>query len=328
MPTTVESTIGGTTPDYTTVTLWESATDNNLVTDDEVQRGLMRSATFSELGDLNGATTDSTRYRELTFDTGARYDPINDTGAKITATTGGQTFDAWENYARLTGFCIERGADATGGVCIWVNTSGTGVILDGITARVAATSGGTEGIYGAIDGPIFRNCLALRESFNGVGTGIESGGAKLHNCTSYGFSVGIGWTDAASIEIKNCIAEIGTGGDSSFFQYAADTLGDYNYNIAVGDAYAPGTNATQSAVRGDTWNDAGNDDFTLATGSDGIDNAEYLGADFTTSLDGTDRGTTASEWDAGCYAHSAGGGGLAALVAALTRKKRLQRLRM
>ena len=66
MPTTNTSTIG-TAQDYTTIAAWEAATDNDLVTGDDIEIGEINVAgNYNESVTIAGATTDATRYRHLT----------------------------------------------------------------------------------------------------------------------------------------------------------------------------------------------------------------------------------------------------------------------
>jgi hypothetical protein len=74
MPTTVTSSIGTSSRDYSTVTAWEAACPANLVTADQIWRGeCYNDSEFDEQALLSGITTDSTRYLELTAAAGQSF---------------------------------------------------------------------------------------------------------------------------------------------------------------------------------------------------------------------------------------------------------------
>lgn len=75
MATTVSKTIG-TGGDYSTVQAWEDAAPANLVTADQIWQGKLKNEEFVPGGTvvtIAGSTSDSTRYKELTTDTGASF---------------------------------------------------------------------------------------------------------------------------------------------------------------------------------------------------------------------------------------------------------------
>jgi hypothetical protein len=75
MPTTVNNTIGSGGA-YSTIPLWEDATDYDLVAADEIHYGLLLNQQHDIFGGITvfaGATTDATRYRTLKCNTGASF---------------------------------------------------------------------------------------------------------------------------------------------------------------------------------------------------------------------------------------------------------------
>ena len=84
MATEVIHTIGAGEP-YTTIAAWESAQQRNLVTADEIAVAELKSQTFSEDVAFNGWTTDTTRYILVRAASGAKYEHVADTGAKLVA---------------------------------------------------------------------------------------------------------------------------------------------------------------------------------------------------------------------------------------------------
>lgn len=76
MPTIVTKTIG-TGGDYSTLQAWEDAAPANLVTADQVWKGVINSATFNQTPSaqftVSGSTTDATRYKWLTVAPGCSF---------------------------------------------------------------------------------------------------------------------------------------------------------------------------------------------------------------------------------------------------------------
>lgn len=110
MPTTVNKDIGGGANDYADPFLWEAATDNDLVTADEVQVGNLYGEHTGNLL-MDGATTDATRYRVLQRATGegiGASDPYRYDGSLGAAITSASTYTAAacriaENHSRVVG---------------------------------------------------------------------------------------------------------------------------------------------------------------------------------------------------------------------------------
>jgi len=287
MPTVLETTIGGTSPDWSTIAGWEADTGYALTTADELCRGKMRAVDFAEAVVIFGATTDSTRYRELTFDTGARYDPAADTGAKVTGSGNSSCIQLAEVYARIVGFCAEYSGNGSNHAIAAASTS----TVDSIT--VIDNCSGTGSAHGINAGNSYTvvNCLFYRVAAgtNGFANGINFPGfgtSTAFNCTVYNARVsGI----AGTRNNTNCVVT-----DSGTSDFAGSPTGDYNIS---GDTTANGTNNIHSEVDTDLWTDPSAGDFTLKSGSAAIDFATATGIP-STDIIGTTRTTT---HDCGCY---------------------------
>jgi len=96
MATTITSSIGTSSRDYSTISAWESDTTYNLVTADVVEVGeCYADGTFAEAVDWTGATTDATRYRELTAAVGHWHEGVPGAGVVV----DGAYFFAYEAHA-------------------------------------------------------------------------------------------------------------------------------------------------------------------------------------------------------------------------------------
>jgi len=127
MPTTNVKTIGGTTPDYATIALWEAAIPANLITTDEIWRGECRDVTFSEadvaLG--SGVTTDATRYPILTREAGSNWDGTIANGPVVDEATGTATTNGYGllidcDFFRVVGIRVSNSQTKnTGNSSMW-----------------------------------------------------------------------------------------------------------------------------------------------------------------------------------------------------------------
>ena len=195
MPTIVDKTIGGASPDYSTLQAWEDAAPANLVTADQVWRGLLRNQTFSYTGSsavltISGSTSDSTRYKELTCEAGASFkDHANkltnalrassSNGALITSNTTNYVNSlivATEPFCRLVGLQISvtnvaSGKCLTGGNlydCILESGGANATDFASVARQVASA----------------RNCLFIsrRSGVTGI-VGHGTGTPTYWNCT-------------------------------------------------------------------------------------------------------------------------------------------------
>ena len=104
---TIVKTIGGTSPDYATWTLWEAAIPANLVTADEIWEGQGRDVLIDEENvDIGtGITTDSTRFIRLRAENATNFDGVAGNGPGIDKQGGtgsdGYGFRLTANYTQI-----------------------------------------------------------------------------------------------------------------------------------------------------------------------------------------------------------------------------------
>ena len=111
----ISKTIGGTTPDYTTVTLFEAAlpADITLATGtDEHWIGKARAARFSESVVFSGTTTDATNKVTLTYDSGAGLDgrarEVSSAGAELYSNNASGVIQAQINHFEMDGIDLHQ----------------------------------------------------------------------------------------------------------------------------------------------------------------------------------------------------------------------------
>lgn len=299
-PTVVEESIGATGRDYATIADWVAATALHLVSREEIRRGVLYDdADFAEQVIVEGATTDSRRYRELVPATGQRYDPVRDSGVTITDGSGGATVTLAEDFARLTGVKVANTYNSSGtNACVSSTSSGIRVV--GVVGVMTATTAAGEGIvfYSGGTNARFRNCIAIGNSNTaGASKGfiVEGSGSKVQNCAAIRIrrgTTGTGFMDD------------GTGG--VLFENCACASSDIGFNVTTGwqnhngsfDTTASGPGAVQSFTATSVWTDSANNDLRLIAGSVLVNAGFNLSLDFTDDITGATRTGT---WEIGPY---------------------------
>lgn len=291
MPTTVISSIGS-GKDYSTYNAWDSAKDYDLVAADEVQIGQMyNSEVAAGTFTMFGATTDAAHYRKIMAAPGLEYDPITDTGIKVSRTAGDyRTWIMSEEYGRMSNIGhagrVEVGGFGQGNMTfenVWVETSNpsgsVGMDVDTINTFINVI----------VVSPV----STTAEGFDIVTASI---GSKFYNCVAIGFKYGfsLGAATVAGTVFQNCAAVDNTTAD---WLNGATSSGAITNNLSS-DATAIGTSAQLSESSADTFEDTAADDFHPKRGGAAVANGVDLSGTFTTdfALD-----TRSAPWDIGAY---------------------------
>ncbi|MEK9722233.1 MAG: DUF2163 domain-containing protein, partial [Rhodospirillaceae bacterium] len=285
----------GTGKDYSTVALWESATRKHLIgTNTRYIGELYDQVTIASSTEqvFQGAITDATRYRHLRNATGARYDPISDTGAKMSGNNASATADEasvlriQESYFRLEGVGVVQNATLDDRHCdTIVVEAGAGVRLEGVFCLLEG-GGGTNAFtrrmiwfrYGS--GHLAQNCIVKGGTgTDGANRGIIADSNKTdilhcvaHRCRRHTGATGFGGSGTGN-RCYNCMAA------ASDFCYDTAATFRQSHNIAT-DTSAIGTLAVRNVAAADIFNDASNSDYRQPAGSPGIDSALALGVEF------------------------------------------------
>lgn len=224
MATTVTQTIisagGG---DFTTIALWESGTDNNLVAADEVRVGEIRpkGSDWAENVTILGATTDATRFRRLNVRVVDHHTGTAATGERVKPTANGHVFTVSEDFFQAEWFEVSHGNPAESDEGFRVNNTGCffrhmliydldELFCDGIRA-------GANGITITVENCFFwdidRTACHIQNQQNVV--------FKVYNCSA--LNVTLSGNDAYSVfgfdkdsarnntnstmEVRNCVAD-------------------------------------------------------------------------------------------------------------------------
>ena len=188
----------GTGKDYTTWTLWEAATDNDLVTQDRIEIGEGYAETLTEAPQFFGAITDATRYRI------AR--------ANSTAVHGG-VFGS--------GHVIQIGGGA-------FTVSEANFLLQDMTIRHSGT--GTYALNMAAGPGYVERCFVSADVGSTVTYAVMfEGGGHIRSSLVVGYNVGIAFNSTAAGEASNCTVIGRTNIDDA----AVPAFGIYNLAAGV-----------------------------------------------------------------------------------------------
>jgi hypothetical protein len=320
MTTTITNTIGASGSDYATIALWEDGTDNtSLVGADEIRVGACKNEVF-DLGaggvTIAGATTDATRYRQLTTDASAsfrdnanvqtnalRYNESNGCAIKG-AVYLGYVIECTENYARFSGLQISAGNADSGAI----THSGSNALIENSIAE-GGRNGGALVISGA--SAMCRNTLIVgrRASAAVIANGGGSGATtNFVNCTIATPSDVTANTNGISsaygaCNVKNCAIFGATNvknGNSTFTFTNCMTDATGTTGVTGGKTYANQFQNTADATR----------DFRAKTGADLVDAGTTDSTNAANDIAGTAR-PSGSSYDIGAWelVQVGGGGG-------------------
>lgn len=309
MATTVNKVIG-TSGDYTTLQAWEDACPANLVSSDQIWRGLCKNQEFvssSIVLNISGITTDVNRYLEITTDTGAsfmdnanvrtnalRYNASNGAAIRFTGAYSGAVTNT-VNYTRISKLQI----------------CGTGNHSSAITTASAITN--------------IENCIYEAPRF--LGAIVSTGSGTFTNCLGVNTYSGNATHahDISYLTTRNCTfvsinnATNGVRAQYGTFQLHNSYVGNCTTARTGNSTPTYTTNASSVASPPSGWTGnipfstatfenitSGTHDFRLKAGSGLIG----IGTDFTTDVPNDITGTArTSTWDIGAWEDVSGGGG-------------------
>jgi hypothetical protein len=238
---------------YTTMQAWEDARDGDLVARDAVEKGEMyKDSVFSGQINIDGSTTDATRYMWLTVAPGERHNGTAGTGAKIDPTGDIDWLGAINikdpytkiEWLEITGFTgIEARGVQIDGTFDGTNKGENTTINQLLIHDYPDASNDTRGIA-VINGSVAVNTITNTIIYGGDTTGILVSGSNtaasvtnvtLNNAGSRGIYVGTSGTVTATntVSVNHSAADYGTTGTGVY-----DAASDYNMSS---DGTAPGT---------------------------------------------------------------------------------------
>lgn len=342
---TVTKSIGTSSRDYSTITLWEADLDDGgeySASDDAVGE-CYNDSTFAEDVVIDGGSTIGLSSITLTAATGEEHDGTAGTGARLVPSANGQGFLisstvstitlSWLEWDGTDQFCRDDGA-------ILVATGSTNTInVANMLVYDSESSGAglAPNLYRHDSGNAnVMNCIFYGGTYTGGSGAAPHAWARLNagsshtgqalNCTVHGCNnngsgngFGLSTLDTVGNEetVKNCIVtDIGgtTGGSTDCYQRSSPSNDTYDYNIAS-DTTASGANSHDSETASDLFVSVtdGSEDLHLKSGAtNAIDGGEDLGTTPTgvnIDINGRDRDAQGDTWDIGAHEFVSGGGG-------------------
>ncbi len=270
---------------------WETARQGNLVSELRLEVAVAYDdGDFTSAATIDGSTTDSSHYMEITVASGQRHAGQAGAGAVLDLGNTGTGITVSDNFTRIGWLQVRRTGGADGRAAVNV-LEASDVLLD--TLLVYDFNGATTcyGIRGdTSSGSTVRNCVV----YDGTGLGIVADAASatltVQNCTVYGIT-GRGVSKVSgALTATNTIAM-----GCSTEDFGSGLTQSYNMS---GDASASGTGSLPSRAAGDLFMYilAGNVNLHLKAGSEAIDAASDLSGSFTSDAD---NGTRGAPWDMG-----------------------------
>jgi len=268
---------GGFGRDYTDLSTWEAATDNNLVslTQTEVLECYDDATSFNLKIDISGATTNSSYFRLIrpagTIGTGSWQgnDGTPNNGVFFNITIAGDSWRLDEPYATVQDMIWKVVMTDSSPRSLFDIQTGPAYCIGCIVLECDNNDNIIRAAFEIQDDDVYCiNCLALNNTAKGFDVGV-SNNCYIYNCNAIG-NTDIGfWEDSGTLNIKNCLGD----GNSTDFD------GGTGNNNASGDATAPGTSNRINQTF--TFVNTGNDDYHLDSSDTG---AHTFGADL--SADG------------------------------------------
>jgi hypothetical protein len=306
------STFGGGGRDYTALSTWEAATDNDLVasTTSEVLECYADSASYDQALVMSGATTNSSYRRIIRAHSGARHNGIPDTGVIFTNTASSHCLYVLENYASIQDVAVSNiSISSSSSYYGFLSLNATNVSFVGCQAYNNGNTGSGR-YYGFGDYKntnYFVNCSSMLNDGYGFDLKNVDGSSYVYNCTSIdnGYNGFAAPASGSYIYCKNCLAAQNDSSlefDGSFNSGSATNASD--------DATAPGSGSRINQTF--TFVDEANDDYHLSSSDAG---AKGYGTDLSSDSnfpfdDDIDFETWTTPWSIGFdWIDATGGGG-------------------
>lgn len=303
MATTVTKTIKSSGGDYTSLSAWEAGQQGDLVAADEIRQAECYSLSDTTQVDIDGWTTDATRYIRIFTHATGRHAGVFDTGKYNLSVTDANTILLREDFVRFDGLqfhisgatsgraffqLISRGASSTLHIsnCIFKGSANT------VSIRPYTLTTGSEGTW------YIWNSIFYDFGSNGSSYFVCGGGTwYLYNCLgAWHSSADFGFRNdgATAVTMKNCYSAGSAGG--AYFGTITQTT------CASSDTTATGTGLDSIALSAVNFTNvtAGSQDFHLTSGSALKDVGTDLSGDATLPFsDDIDGQTRTGTWDVG-----------------------------
>ena len=310
MPVTFNTSTYGATGqgrDYTALSTWESATDNDLTSTGQSAGEVLDcyddQANFDDRVTFNGATADINYFRVLRPAAGEGHDGTPNVGVWFRYTLDVDLFTLTETFCRVHDVIITLDFNAV--------TTKSALLLTGVSTRgvgvigwdcINSGTGITRNFRLIADDNYVIDCIAIDGDNEGFRVGAGSGETcQACNCVAVGNnSDGFNEASSGTKIVINCLAT-GNGRD---FDSGFNVASDHN---ASEDTTAPGTNSNTSISLVNLYvNAAGHDYHLHASATTDVRDA---GSDQSATFDDDIDGDLFDTWDIGMDENSPAGAG-------------------
>lgn len=339
---TITKSIGTSSRDYSTITLWEADLDDTGIysSGDDAVGECYDDSAFDERVQINGGGTVGLGSVTLSVAAGERHDGTAGSGARIVGSSSAiginQEGISGDRMVRTEWLELDGGGSDVGaydeGIIRHYDSGCRGQLRNLLIHNIEQYRNGSRygvAFYGNSNSEnAVMNCILydLENTYSSSGTmsGLsrEGGTVEFLNNTVYGVesasnsasAYAYNFADTAIATIKNCIgmgtANSGSGGAQDFSE-SSPSSAVVSHNMAS-DTSAYGTGSLDSKTASDQFISivGGSEDFHLKSGADAIEAGTDLG---TTSsgveidIDGRDRDSEGDTWDIGADQYVAGG---------------------
>lgn len=300
----------GTAQDYTTITLWESNEQRDLVTATEFEEGQCLDEVFSEAVSISGWTTSSDYYPKLMPQAGTSFDGIAGNGPRVTHATSNcisvTNVDAWlyrmEVYDGGRGLRTIVGGAADASKIVKVESC---IIRDTDSNSIEAYGDTTYKLTLWLWNSVIYDAATNSLDFADVDLTAVCENVTLYDPFYRGF-----YGTSNNITCYNCVVH--RGGAASPNNCYTQCLGNYNADglESGSDNTAPGAQSIHDLALSDIdWTNTtpGSEDFNIAATSDLVGaGTDRSGGTIGHSTDIT--GAARSAWDIGAFERVAAGG--------------------
>ena len=309
MPTTVVKTIRASGGDYTTLSAWEAANQGDLVAADEVRVAECYNDWPSGLIDavnIDGSTTDATRYMAITVAAGHRHTGKPDTGFRIVRSSAYSAVIIFGDPSCRASWLDVRNTGA-GGTAIRQN--GTNGSNSRASRCIARTTGTAAYVSGFATLAYAYQCLAIGAPVGFSGTGTY-GTFDMVGCVASGCATGylLDSPGTTGKRVANCVA----------YNCTTNYTGTFDAALSGNNASSSGTmpgSSNLSGIGASDFVDAAGHDYHLAGGSALIGMGANLYTLITEDVDGDARPSSGA-WDIGLDQVVGGGGTVVDLAGA------------
>lgn len=236
----VISTYGDGTRDYTSLSNWEVATDNDLVTakNSEVLECYADSAQFDDSMSFSGAVTDVNYRRIVRAAPGQGHGGTPNAGVQFRITAGSSVFNLNEAYDGVYDIVASINVSSASNIRAFLSSAGDNHRFVGCIAHDATNPGAAaaHGFVATLNSPrslVLVDCAAIDCDNKGFRCNQSTVTMTCYNCTAVGCDMGFE-QDAGDMRTINCLAD-------------GNTTNDFGAGLAESSFCASGDSTAQGA---------------------------------------------------------------------------------